>query len=725
MWRSLHSIFGLVAAVLVIVLAVSGAFLATKPIYDRVQGVQTPAGVSAADALRVVFEGQPRVAPERLKRSVTGQWKLAFVRGGRRAERVIDLETGKFAREVKEPESYGFMRRLHRSFTLGDQGRILPAIGGIAMLVLCLSGLSLLLRRIGGVRAMFGPMQGAGVDGLHSVVGRLALVPLLIMAVTAVWMSGVTYHIIPAGDGKAPAYPESLRQQDPVDPWTLHGLQDVDLADVQEIIFPIPEDWFDVWAVRTQNGHVFFDQFTGDTLSTDPLSLSERAYDLVYFLHTAEGSVIWSLVLFVAALTIPVFAVTGAIIWWRRRRQSGGRIRHNASTGQAEVLILVGSETGTTWGFGKALHAAFVAAGRPARVAAMNTLRPSYPRADLLICLAATYGDGEAPESAKRFLNRLPALTGNMRHVTLAFGDKSFPDFCAFAQQVDAALTTHLGAPLMGVTEIDKQSAQTFETWCRDLSTAVDLDLDVQYTPSKPRTRSLTLTHKAEFGAALGALTTVLRFDTRRLPRHRPGDLVAVYPPNGEAARLYSLGSDSRRDGFLEICVRLQDGGVASPWLCDLQVGARVEVSVLANDRFHMPPDGPVVMIGAGTGIAPFTGMIRQNGAARPVDLFWGGRDPVADALYGAEITDWIEQGRLHVFEAAWSRLDPKTYVQDRIRHRRAHLRDRLAAGATIMVCGGAQMARAVAAEIDILAADLGTSVSELKRQNRYREDVY
>ncbi|PIE07226.1 MAG: hypothetical protein CSA74_07480 [Rhodobacterales bacterium] len=725
MWRSLHSLVGLAAALLVVALALTGAVLATKPLYDRMQAVPTTQGLSAADALRMIAEGQPRVAPELLKRSATGQWKLTFSRGGKRAERAIDLETGRFSRIVREPEAYAFMRRLHRSFTLGDSGRIIPAIGGVAMLILCISGLTLLLRRIGGWRALFAPMKGQGADGLHALAGRLAVLPLFVMASTAVWMSGVTFDLVPVGDGLPPAYPESLEKLTPVDPWELHGLQQVPLAEVQEIVYPIAEDWFDVWAIRTRDGYMFFDQFTGDLLSEDRLSLSERAYDLVWFLHTADGSVLWSAVLFAAALTIPFFAVTGAIVWWRRKRQTGGRIRANASVAQAEVVILVGSETGTTWGFGRALHAAFVAAGRKARLAPMNSLRPAYPRAELLICLAATYGDGEAPESARRFLDRLKGFDGRLRHVTLAFGDRSFPGYCAYAHRVDEALTARLGPALMPLTEIDKQSVQTFEAWCRALSDALDLPLDVHYVPRKPKTRRLTLQKKAEFGRAIGAITTVLRFEGR-IPRHRPGDLVAIYPPEGGAARLYSLGSDSRRDGFLEICVRLQEGGLVSPWLCGLSEGDTIEVRILPNERFHMPPAGPVVMIGAGTGIAPFAGMIRQNApGARPVDLFWGGRDPVDDALYGEEIACWTGEGRLQLFEPAWSRIDLAAYVQDRVRQRRAHLAERLSAGATIMVCGGAAMARAVRDEFDILAAELGTSVSELKRHDRYREDVY
>ena len=726
MWRSIHSLIGLTLSLLVMVLSVSGTVLATQPVYDRVMSDGGAGNLSVADMLRHVAAANPDIAGERLKRDASGQYKLTFAQNNRRQERFVDPATGAFLPERKEPALYTFMRDLHRSFTLGEGGRILSAIGAIAMTFLTITGFALFLRRMGGLRQLLTPIQGRGADALHAIVGRLLFIPLLITAVTAMWLSAVTFDLIPAGAGRAPAYPESVEERDPVAPWDLQGLQSVALSEAEEVVFPIPDDWFDVWAIKTDAAYIFFDQFTGAELSRDPLPVSGRIMGFVTLLHTGEGVWPWAIVLFVSSLGVPFFTVTGILVWWRNRRQGRGRIRNNASAGAAKVVILVGSEGNATWGFGKALHAAFHAQGWPVRLCAMNDLRRELPKAEYLLVLAATYGDGDAPKSASRFLTLLARFkTAGVAHATLAFGDKAFPDFCGYAHRVDTAMTEKLGAPIMPVCEIDKQSAQSFRDWGRQLSAALGLSLDAHYEPKRPKTKTLRLVRREIFGASIGATTAVLRFAAKRLPAHRPGDLVHIYPPNRTVPRLYSLGSSSRVDGFLEIVVRRVDGGQCSGWLCDLDIGDEIDVAIARNERFQMPQRRPVVLIGAGTGIAPFTGMIRHNAPRRSVDLYWGGRDPHQDALYAGDIKDWLQAKRLRRFDPAWSRGATGAYVQDRIRDDRTHLIDRLQAGATIMVCGGTAMATAVRNEIDILAAEIGLSVQELKRRNRYLEDVY
>lgn len=726
MWRSIHSVIGLALSLLVVVLALSGTVLATQPVYDRITAGAAGTDRSVADMLRQILNANPGLEGERLKQTATGQFKLTFAQNNRRQDRIIDPTTGAFLPERKEPALYAFMRDLHRSFTLGEDGRIISAIGGIAMAFLSVTGIVLLLRRIGGWRQLIAPMQGKGADAYHSLTGKLLFIPLLITAFTSIWLSAVTFDILPSGSGRAPAYPESLKELDAVMPWDLHGLQQIKLADAQEVIFPIPDDWFDVWAVKTSADYVFIDQFTGDILSRDPLPFMARAMDFVSLLHTAEGVWPWAIVLMFSSLAVPFFAVTGTMIWWRNRKQGRGRIHQNASVGMAQTLILVGSEGGATWGFAKALHGALISAGIPTRLAAMNELRRNYPRLETLIVMTSTYGDGDAPKSATRFnaLLRKSQLSG-LKHATLAFGDKAFPDFCGYAQQVDAALQESLGAPLLPIYEIDKQSAQAFGNWGDLLADALDLKLDISYEPQRPKTSRLQLVSSREFGLKVGAPTNVLRFKADRIPRHRPGDLVRVYPPGSNVPRLYSLGSSSRDDGFLEICVRRIDGGTCSNYLCNLKPGDKIETSIAVNERFQLPRRRPVIMVGAGTGIAPFTGMIRHNASGRPIDLFWGGRHPEADALYADEITGWLSAERLDRFAPAWSRNDPAAYVQDQLRAQRPHLIARLKAGASIMVCGGSAMAAAVRKEIDILAAEVGLSADELKRRNRYLEDVY
>lgn len=521
MWRTVHSFIGLGLSLLVMVLSVSGTILATQPVYDRMISEGGADGLSLADMLRNVAAANPNIEGERVKRDGTGQFKLTFSENNRRQERIIAPASGEFLPEIKEPAIYAFMKDLHRSFTLGEDGRILSAIGGIAMTFLTITGTILFLRRMGGWKQLFTPIQSRSISALHSILGRLLFLPLVVTALSALWLSAVTFDIILAGSGKAPAYPESLEELTQVAPWDLHGLQGIALADVEEIIFPIPDDWFDVWAVKTDAAYIFFDQFTGDELSRDPLATSGRIMGFITLIHTGEGVWPWAIILCISSLGVPFFSITGALVWWRNHRQGRGRIRNNASLGAAEVMILVGSEGNATWGFAKALHAAFHLAGKSVRLIAMNELRTELPKAKLLLVLTSTYGDGDPPKSATKFLPKLAKFRSTgLDYVTLGFGDKAFPEYCAYAQRVDAALYEKLGPALMPLFEIDKQSAQSFREWCIRLSEAVDLSLDIKYEPKRPKTRKLQLAQRQMFGASLQETTAVLRFDASKIPSH-------------------------------------------------------------------------------------------------------------------------------------------------------------------------------------------------------------
>ena len=105
---------------------------------------------------------------------------------------------------------------------------------------------------------------------------------------------------------------------------------------------------------------------------------------------------------------------------------------------EAELVILVGSEGGSTRGFAASLHRALTATGARVHVGDMDAVGPM-PRARALIVMAATYGDGVAPASARRFLDRLDGLSP-LPVAVLGFGDRAFPRFCAYAETVAAAL---------------------------------------------------------------------------------------------------------------------------------------------------------------------------------------------------------------------------------------------------------------------------------------------
>ncbi len=181
--------------------------------------------------------------------------------------------------------------------------------------------------------------------------------------------------------------------------------------------------------------------------------------------------------------------------------------------------------------------------------------------------------------------------------------------------------------------------------------------------------------------------------------------------------------------------------GAASTMLSDrIAEGDKVSVFVDANPRFRLPADGqtPIIMIGPGTGVAPFRAFVEQRaelGASGKNWLFFGDRTFHSDFLYQLEWQRFLKRGILQRLDVAFSRDQAdKIYVQDRIREHAADVWAWLQQGAVLYVCGDAkQMAGDVHdALIDVLVtqADYDAESAEdylkdLRRAGRYQRDVY
>src|SRR5690606_30923116 len=157
-----------------------------------------------------------------------------------------------------------------------------------------------------------------------------------------------------------------------------------------------------------------------------------------------------------------------------------------------------------------------------------------------------------------------------------------------------------------------------------------------------------------------------------------------------------SLASASR-DGLLEICVRRHPYGVCSGMLHALQPGEYVSAFIKSNPYFR-PALGKraTILIGAGTGIGPLVGFIRNNTAKHPMYLYWGGRDPASDFLYKPELQEYLGDRRLSQLSTAFSRAEQRAYVQDRVIGDAPQMRQLIETGAQILVCGGRSMADSI-----------------------------
>ncbi len=346
-------------------------------------------------------------------------------------------------------------------------------------------------------------------------------------------------------------------------------------------------------------------------------------------------------------------------------------------------------------------------------------------------------------------------LTGDgsakdVRHVVLDLGDSGLAyepgDSLAVAAPNDPALVEAVLGALgaAGDAALREELAHR-----RDIARPLDRTLDLlagaaRHAPHAAALRALADAEDGAEPAGADLLDLLQAFPSARPP---VADLVASLP--ALKPRLYSIASSPLAcPGRVELCVgvvraerrgRVRDG-VAS---CHLGFRAEAAVPLLAQvqaSHFRLPADPatPVVMIGPGTGIAPFRAFLQHRerlGARGRAWLFFGDQRSATDFLFRDEIEAWQAKGVLARLSLAWSRDGArKTYVQHRMAEAAPDLWRWLQDGAHLYVCGDAsRMARDVDAALRAVAQSEGGLGADqardwivaLARQGRYQRDVY
>jgi sulfite reductase (NADPH) flavoprotein alpha-component len=245
--------------------------------------------------------------------------------------------------------------------------------------------------------------------------------------------------------------------------------------------------------------------------------------------------------------------------------------------------------------------------------------------------------------------------------------------------------------------------------------------------------------------AATTPIVDMVRFSPAQLDADALIGLLRPLTP-----RLYSIAS-SQAEVETEVHItvgavrydiegRARTGG-ASGFLSDrVEEDGEVRVFIEHNDNFRLPanPETPVIMIGPGTGIAPFRAFMQQraaDGAEGKNWLFFGNPHFTEDFLYQVEWQRYVKEGVLTKIDLAWSRdQKQKVYVQDKLRQQGAELWCWINDGAHIYVCGDAnRMAKDVEQALLEVIAEFGAMdtetadeyLSELRVERRYQRDVY
>lgn len=726
-WRYSHLMLALSSFLLLILASLTGIILAFEPVTAKAQPYK------AEDFNEITLAQSIPVIRDRFEEITTltvDKNQFVIVDGidstGEAATVYVDPRTGAtLGVPEKQSEFFQWVTSLHRSLFLKEPGRFFVGLTAFLLLLITVSGIALLIQRQRGVRRFFTKIVRENFfQYYHAQLGRLLLIPILLIALTGTYLSLVRFRIIPEKKISLNVDIDQIKDSPEKKPAEFELFRNTKLAEVREIEFPFSDDVEDYYTFKLQDRELTVNQVTGETLSEAAYPFSVLIAELSMDLHTGRTNSIWAVILAFAAANILFFIYSGFAITLKR---TAGRTRNKYKKEDCNYIILVGSENGTTRRFAKALYQQLVRQGKKCFLTDLNNYSV-FPKAEQLIVLTATYGLGDPPSGASRFL-RLLARTPQPHPVkfsVLGFGSKSYPDFCKFAYQVNQELSLQEWAvPLLEVHTVNDKSPTEFGHWVNLLSQTIGVPVEIEpgLVAVKPKKQhELTVISRTTVTDEEGSFQLTLK--PNRKSAFVSGDLLVIYPANDHRERLYSM---AKVDGNIQLSVKLHKQGLGSGYLYNLQSSDVIRAAIDRNPHFHFPKKAPVVfMICNGTGIAPFLGMINGNHKRVDCHLYAGFRSAASFGLYREGVDQGLETRQLRALNLAYSREGDKWYVNDLVKRDNRLFAAEMARGAVIMICGSLAMQKDVLEILDQAFRDHNNrDASYYQSRNRIRMDCY
>ncbi|MBG4763893.1 PepSY domain-containing protein [Pseudomonas aeruginosa] len=524
-WFQLHWFFGISAGLVLALMGVTGATLSfqdelMRALNPDVLVVQKrPEGVLPLDELVRRIEGaEPgrKVAFVWVEMDSDKAGRIFYTPppGQRRGEsRWIDPYTGAFVGEPRGEGFFNLMMQLHRFLAMGEYGKQVTAACTLILIFFCLSGLYLRWpRKVLDWRAWLTldwSRKGRSFNwDLHAVAGTWCLALYLLAALTGLYWSYEWYRNglfkllddAPAGQQAQRGKPGG-RGERPADAAPLV----VDYAAVWNSIRQAGGDRLQAYNLRLppaggQPATVFYrltdapHERAFNTLTLDPANgqvksdqrYSDRSFGSqllasVYALHVGSYfGMAGRILMMLASLAMPLFFITGWLLYLDRRRKNRAVRASRADLGGSA------GASGEPWLIGYASQSGFAeqlawqsagqlqAAGLPVRVESLARLDAGQlAEARKALFVVSTFGDGEAPDSARGFerkvLGQAASLDG-LSYALLALGDRQYEQFCGFARRMQGWLQGQGARSLFAPVEVDDGDAAALRQWQESLA---------------------------------------------------------------------------------------------------------------------------------------------------------------------------------------------------------------------------------------------------------------
>lgn len=720
-WRYSHLTLAISSFIFILTASVTGIILSFEPITKQLStySIANTHNITLAQTISTLKKEYDEVLSITIDENnyITTS---AVTKEGKSDTFYVHPITGKKLGDIeKKHPVFQFATSLHRSLFLKSTGRFIVGFVSFLLCLIAITGLLLIAKRQGGFTKLFSKIVKENfAQYYHIIVGRYALIPIIIITITGGYLSLERFNVLPQKKiNHALNFETNTNsKKTPVSEFTV--FQNITLNNVKSVEFPFSEDEEDYYFIKLNNKELLIHQYTGQVLSTENLSIKNTFLNWSLLLHTGNGSLIWSIVLLLSSISIIFFIYSGFTITLTRTNKTK-LPKNNINKNKAEIIILVGSETNNTYEFAYSLFNSLLKKQQLAFVDALNNYT-AYPNAKEIIVLTSTYGDGEAPSNAKNFMQLLQqtSIIKNINYSVVGFGSMAYPKFCQFAIDIDTQLQQNpLCKATLPLYKINNQSFQDFKTWGHHWAekTGIDFELTQLHKKTKKQQTFSTISK------------TPLNIDDSFLVRLHPtkklkftsGDLLAITPKKDNIERLYSIG---KVDNDIVLSIKKHEFGICSNLLYQLNKNEVLQASIQQNKAFHLPKKNKeVILIANGTGIAPFLGMLQQHNKTK-THLFWGGRTKKSLEMYTSYLKD-VHQQNIHI---AYSQEHNKQYVQDLLLKESTTIASVLQQGGTIMICGSIKMLKGVEKALEkITTTELHTPLSYFKKKNKIKTDCY
>ncbi|WP_125721845.1 PepSY domain-containing protein [Flavobacterium ustbae] len=722
-WRYAHLALALFSSIFLLLASVTGIILAVDAVQEKTLPYKAENfnKITLGETLPVLKKEYSEITELSVdyNQFVTLQ---AIDADGNDVSAYIDPKTGKaLGTPAKKSEFINWITSLHRSLFLHEAGRFFVGVISFCLLLIAISGFVLVLKRQRGIRNFFSKIiKEYFAQYYHVLLGRLALIPILIIALTGTYLSLERFNFFM---GKEKVKPVKTELSDKVKTTSIFNT--TLLSNVKKIEFPFTDDPEEYYIIELKDREVEVNQVTGTVISEKLSPMTAQFAALSLDLHTGRINRIWAVILAIACLNILFFIYSGFAITLKRR---SSRIKNKFKASESTFILLVGSENGSTFRFANSIQKQLINHGQKVFVSELNKFSV-YPKAEHIIVFTSTHGLGDAPSNGRQFKTLLEKQNQeqNINFSVVGFGSKSYPDFCQFAIEIDQLLGKQKWAErYLKLQTVNDKSAVEFVEWVKLWSEKTGIPLATTpslYNHVPKGLQKLMVLDKTPISETEHTFILTLRANARA--KFSSGDLLAIYPANDSRERLYSIGNHS---GNIQLVVKLHPNGLGSGFLNALEPGNVIKAQIVKNTAFHLPKKAPrVAFISNGTGIAPFLGMIEQNKTKQELHLYSGFRMETPTLMaYKKFAGIMIQKEHLDNFHVALSREAEHIYVMDLIKRDASFFVTLLKKDGVIMICGSLAMQKDVEAILSELCETKGLkTLEEYKANKQFLTDCY